>query len=1072
MHMKNTKPKRYLIRKITDFTGALFLVFLIVFIWQLYRSPIPLPFLKPYIIKALNHDSANYIVTVDNVDLELVRSIQPIKIIAKGVEYKRVDESVVIKAPRTSVSFSIRALLRGIISPSSIVIEKPNISIFTNYGVEKGKLSKETLNEKKIGYYFDVFEEFLDRFNSSDMSYPESYINNIVVHEAELEVHEVDLGRKWIFSDANYIFDRHNTYIELGLDAVLDLGETSVPFDFDVNFYPQINNIEVKFSFSDLTPSSVIDNIMSHKDEKGFYDINLPISGKLDISIDFAEILENKDKVSRSLDTAIKKFDFEFEGGNGTIAFSDDKAFNYDVSSFLLKGNVDSGLNNIKINDADFNLDDKKTTLSLNIAGVKTLILEGSLKDINIGLTANISELSLGELPKYWPRYIAEDAWLWVKDGIYDGMAQDAKFEFNFAYDVKKESIVFTNLGGVAYINDATLNYLEGMPLVKHIYGTAYFYNDKINIKIEKGVSDGNIVSGGHVILYDLNKYDNFIDIKLIASSSVSDSLKLIDNPPFNYAKEMGLAPESIEGDAETILELKFEIKKDLQPEEVNIKVKSNIKNVKIKDIIKNKTISSENLDLEITNKGLFVKGDVVLDNIPMGLEWNRGFIPPYDNKYRISFVFNDEIKKQLGISNELLNKPYWHGKANIIGDITDKGDKIVADIRADLKDSVIDYDFFGFVKEKNETGKARFNINIVKGNVVSINDILLAKDDFEVKGNIKLDKKGEVKTVDISSIKGPKTNAKARIDIGNAKQPTKINISGNSYDISELFEDDDSIKDGQSLSLKKEKDKDKLKNVSDTDINIAVNRLWTNKSVPVTNFAGNARLRKGIGINEIKMIGNYSHNKELNFKFEYLPRSNGDYLINVNSNDAGSTLKVLRLYEHMSGGILQISAHKDKDDVITGHAKVRNFSVKNTNFLAKILSLASFSGMLDMLRGDGIVFSHFDAPFTFNNGILNIQESKAFGNVLGITADGYYNYDNGELSFKGMIAPAYSLNKFLGSMPIIGTLLSGKDKTIFAANYRAKGNIEDPEVNINPLSAISPNSLKDLFSDTKSNSN
>lgn len=117
--MKKVSNKLYKARKIMDYTGVVFLVLLLLFIWQLYRGPVAVPFLKPYIIKALNHDDSEYQVTVDAVNLELVRSIQPIKIIANNVVYKKNDGTFIINAPKTSVSFSIRALLRGVIAPSS-----------------------------------------------------------------------------------------------------------------------------------------------------------------------------------------------------------------------------------------------------------------------------------------------------------------------------------------------------------------------------------------------------------------------------------------------------------------------------------------------------------------------------------------------------------------------------------------------------------------------------------------------------------------------------------------------------------------------------------------------------------------------------------------------------------------------------------------------------------------------------------------------------------------------------------------------------------------------------------------
>ena len=64
------------------------------------------------------------------------------------------------------------------------------------------------------------------------------------------------------------------------------------------------------------------------------------------------------------------------------------------------------------------------------------------------------------------------------------------------------------------------------------------------------------------------------------------------------------------------------------------------------------------------------------------------------------------------------------------------------------------------------------------------------------------------------------------------------------------------------------------------------------------------------------------------------------------------------------------------------------------------------------------------------------------------------------------MIAPAYGLNSLLGKIPVVGQLLSGRDGTIFAVNYQITGSLSDPDISINPLSALSPNSVKDLWND------
>ena len=166
--MKKLDVKAYKLHKLADYIGVIFLVMLLLFIWQLYRGPIAMPFLKPYIIKALNHDDTEYQVTLDSVNLELVRSIKPLRIIATNVVYRKTDDEIIINAPKTSVSFSIKALLRGVIAPSSIEVIKPTVYIFNNYGVEKDK--QDQINQKKLEYYFEGMQDFLERFNSEDKS--------------------------------------------------------------------------------------------------------------------------------------------------------------------------------------------------------------------------------------------------------------------------------------------------------------------------------------------------------------------------------------------------------------------------------------------------------------------------------------------------------------------------------------------------------------------------------------------------------------------------------------------------------------------------------------------------------------------------------------------------------------------------------------------------------------------------------------------------------------------------------------------------------------------------------------
>jgi len=302
--MKKVSTRLYVTQKVIDYIGVVFLSLLLLFIWQLYRGPIELPFLKPYIIRALNHDDAEYQVSVDSVNIELVRSIQPIKIIANNVVYRKNDDSFIINAPKTSVSFSIKALLRGVIAPSSMTVNKPTVYIFNTYGVDKDDTSE--VNKKKIAYYFDAFEDFIERFNSDDNFYPESYINEISIKNAEVELHEVDLGRKWAFSDVNYRLERNLTNISTEVSALMKLGGQVSSVGIEAEYRMLNNKLALEFYFSDLVPNALLETFLDKQNRSNFYKINLPVNGRITTLIDFNEVIKNKTDIMKSVDTAFE----------------------------------------------------------------------------------------------------------------------------------------------------------------------------------------------------------------------------------------------------------------------------------------------------------------------------------------------------------------------------------------------------------------------------------------------------------------------------------------------------------------------------------------------------------------------------------------------------------------------------------------------------------------------------------------------------------------------------------------------------------------------------------------------
>lgn len=87
--MKKVSPLIYFLRRMLHYFGIGLLIVLLLFLWSLYRGPIAVPYLKPYIIQALNYDENDYKIDIGDVNIELVRSIQPLRITAKNISLEK-----------------------------------------------------------------------------------------------------------------------------------------------------------------------------------------------------------------------------------------------------------------------------------------------------------------------------------------------------------------------------------------------------------------------------------------------------------------------------------------------------------------------------------------------------------------------------------------------------------------------------------------------------------------------------------------------------------------------------------------------------------------------------------------------------------------------------------------------------------------------------------------------------------------------------------------------------------------------------------------------------------------------
>ena len=78
----------------------------------------------------------------------------------------------------------------------------------------------------------------------------------------------------------------------------------------------------------------------------------------------------------------------------------------------------------------------------------------------------------------------------------------------------------------------------------------------------------------------------------------------------------------------------------------------------------------------------------------------------------------------------------------------------------------------------------------------------------------------------------------------------------------------------------------------------------------------------------------------------------------------------------------------------------------------------------------------------------------------------GVYNRSNKKVNVSGNLVPANLISKALGSVPLLGDLITGVDKSgVFVTQFKITGTSDDMKTSVNPVSSVAPGLIRDFFS-------
>lgn len=687
-----------------------------------------------------------------------------------------------------------------------------------------------------------------------------------------------------------------------------------------------------------------------------------------------------------------------------------------------------------------------------------------------IKLTGSAENLPVRDMIKFWPTFIGMGGRDWIDANMDQGLIERADVQIDLPPQALSGSLPPDAIQVDFSFADGTAHYIKGMTPLKGVSGSGTLLSNSLRIETKTGRVGNLSVSNGSVYIPRLSPKGAVAEFGATVRGQTEEILSLIDMEPLKLTRKIGIDPETVGGTAVASFEVGRPMRRRVPIEAVTYSADATADELSLPDIFGDLSFNEGDLALDIDTRGIKGSGTVNLAGVPAKLDWtekfNSGDAP--STSYVISIDTDAENYAKLGYPLGGVIK----GPLRSTITTTGKGMDIQqADIVGDVTDALVDLSAFLYQKPAGEPGQVSFTFRPGRNGLKSFSAIKLDGTDLNVRGKMQLAENLSLVSADFPTVQMGDEMDVALSGQRNAKDGRlSLDVRGQRFAAGTIVKDyltsDAEGEDATPLTITGD-----------------VKRVRLNSDV-VLNDATMTLKTDGDRLSQMEVEGSF-------------PEGGGVYIgvagpetgrreMIVSSSDAGAFISGLYEIESVSGGQLDLSAriepeglyYRQQDepideaiggsesDIIYGEAFISDFQVTDLPLLARLLSSAgSFQGVAELLNGEGLSFNDLSVPFVMLPERIEFSDVRAAGSSVGVTMEGIYYSPIDEIDFSGTLVPIYTVNKVLGSVPLIGDLfVSRKGEGVLGFTYSIQGPLEEARVFVNPLSVMAPGFFRRIF--------
>jgi hypothetical protein len=1023
-------------------------------LWRLsWEEPLRVSFLTPYVAQALQSPSLPYRLHIDDTVLLWEGWGSSISVAATGVAAVDQDGEEIAHVPRVSFRLSARALLHGIIAPISVTVYEPSLVLRRDadgrFSIGRTEEQTDTAVADSI-IFPTLFEELLD---DPDPALPTGYLTEAAIVDAQIIFIDDKSGLTWRPKDSTIALWRSQSGLVGTISTTIpELGRpATIGADLTYDIATGRIGIEAKFRSVDLAALGLVESDLIQ-----FANADLLLDGAV--------------QTDMSLAGEFGDLKVDMSSGPGRIDLPALYQEPMAIRGASLALRIPAGFDSVILDSMVIELEGPRISLVGDASG-----LEGG--PATLALDATIENIDFATLPGFWPDGYGADARQWVTANMTEGIAERVqallRLEWPAGFDGE---MTVDQFNGTVEGSGMTIHYLKPLPPVRNAIGRGIFDIGRLDVQFEGGNVGDIRVAGGRLLISGIDGAKQRIEVDGTVEASLGAAFELLDHPRFGYITRMGIEKEGATGNTQTNLHFSFPAKKGLDFLDVELSAEADISDANLARVVLGQPFADGQLHLELDKAGFDLTGTGKFADVPLDIEWVERFDESrLERRITASgWATTAQIADIVYDIQAYVTGPVGLGIA--YSDYNDGTSELAANV--DLVRATASLDMPPYRKSADEPATASFILDLVDDRPTVLRDIRIQASDLSVAGSVAFDgTSGSPSRIELGQLTLGESVLRDVV-VAFAGQRTDIVLGGGTLDATAF------------VGVDEEEDATAAAESSDagTEAEAPDDAVEEEPLPPFTFQAegldrillGNGRTLEAARVKLhhsddywewIEIDGRLGHddpNSENTIMVRYVPTTEGTHELAVEAADAGATLAAFGVTDSILGGRLTItglSRDDEPDRPLRGNLNVSQFRLVNAANLGRLLSMATLTGLVDALTGEGFLFTGLRAEFKKIGDYIELDGARAHGPSLGITADGWIDTRKDRISLEGTLVPAYAFNSILGNIPVIGTLLQGgKGEGLFAATYSATGKLSAPDFTYNPLAALAPGFLRELF--------